>query len=178
MGWADTLIYDANDRIIKIHSVYNPRFATTFTYDEKGRISSKEQINIWKIHTDFTYNESNQLIEVHQIVDRLGDPEYSQQVTYNDFGYIYANTVTKNPYSFMDTPTSVFEYDNNKTPLYGLDPLIFSNDPAENNVVRITNTNDGSFVEWTIEYNDRGYPTKIISSDNTELITEYIYDCR
>ena len=180
-----TLTADDDGNIIKIEFEDSPDVYYEYIYNASLKLTRQNQYTGTDLdyRVDYEYNSSGQFIKQQYYDLSSGTPVKSDYESFE-----YANSSSKNPlkqksYSADGTLnlTSEFEYDNKKTPYDKLSFIIeiFS----ENNVTKVTRSDSGGVLEvtsTTYEYNDKGYPTKAITSDGSgdSTVETFTYECK
>ena len=180
--------YGTDGKVTMVKSDYTGSasfgFRTSYTYNNVGKI---DQIHIEK-YTE-TSDYSYYIILTYDytttnVVKRLEEriQEGSRTLTIYDItngnpsSYsVYKNITPNTPNGQLSYTSLYSDYDTKKTPYTALplvyrEPSLFTNNPGKTQ-------SSGSTTNYTYEYNDDGYPTKItMSYNNTTSSTTYQYE--
>jgi hypothetical protein len=187
----NTITYDAKGNPIKNEgSFYNSSYVK-YSYNDKNQLIRSERLkipdNTLDFKDEFEYNSTGQFINKIQYTTSSGTLTKNYSTTYE-----YSNTADKNwirSKEFNEVgvlqSTTEYEYDNKKT--FGADVYKFSNETI-NNVTKEMRKDASDKVVQTIlnsyEYNDNGYPTKMVQTVTytgttpTISTSTYTYNCK
>jgi hypothetical protein len=188
----NTITYDAKGNPIKDEGGFYNSSYVKYSYNDKNQLIRTERLKIPDNSLDFKdeyeYNSTGQLIKKQQFSTSSGSLMKGYSTTYE-----YSNTTDKNwirskQFNEMGVLQSTIEheYDNKKT--IGTDVLKLSNETLNNVTKETRKEASGNLVETTVnsyEYNDNGYPTKIIRTETssgsptpTVSTSTYTYNCK
>ncbi|RPD96184.1 hypothetical protein EGM88_10475 [Aureibaculum marinum] len=176
----DILVSNLNYIDNKISSiVYTGNQRIDFIYENNIISSYTSNLDGDNLVYKFTYNDNNQII--NKLAFNEGKLSNERKFKYYSNGNLAQEIFEYNDgYTFQED----FEYDNKKNPHYLSYPLgLITIEPiSENNVIKKTRvssypTNNKSIITFEYEYNDKGYPIKMIEyvDGDVENTTEYEY---
>jgi hypothetical protein len=188
----NTLTYDAKGNLIKEEGgFFDNTSYTKYSYNDKNQLIRYERLKIPDNSLDFKdeyeYNSTGQMIKKDQFSTSSGSIRKNRSFTYG-----YSNTTSKNWIQSKEfdeagalQSTTEYEYDTKKT--IGTDVLTLSNQTLNNKTKETLKDTSGKIVQTTVssyEYNDYGYPTKVVQTiiytGNAPTISTstYTYNCK
>lgn len=169
--------YDADSKLIGIN--HDDGNLSTFAYDSKGRMVVStfysQATTLTTIGSmTWTYSATNQpIMRVSELVDcaACGSTVYFTYPNSTTLNYTTVSIVPVNG----ETITSSYEYDNHPNPLR---VMLHAVAWTDNNVTKITFTNNTGVETWVTSYtyNEKGYPITSVSTDGGSQT--YIYNCQ